>query len=79
MLANPEVSVDLGSLDKKPTGFSIGFWIIAEKFASLKPLLITVLQRTKCKLMHSEWECFSDFSMLHRTKCKPMQIKTSWS
>ena len=40
---------------------------------------ITVPQRTKLKPMHSEWECFSDFSMLHRTKCKPMQIKTSCS
>ena len=39
MLANPEVSVALGSLDNKPTGFSIGFWIIAEKFASLKQKL----------------------------------------
>ena len=39
MSSNPEVSVALGSLDKKPKGFSIGFWIIAEKFASLKPLL----------------------------------------
>ena len=27
MLANPEVSVALDSLDKKPTGFAIGFWI----------------------------------------------------
>ena len=33
MLANPEVSVALDSLDKKPTGFAIGFWIIAETFA----------------------------------------------
>ena len=39
VLANPEVSVALGSLDKKPTGFSIWFWIIAEKLASLKHLL----------------------------------------
>jgi hypothetical protein len=39
MLANPEVSVALDSLDKKPTGFAIGFWIIAETFASLKHLL----------------------------------------
>ena len=39
MLANPEVSVALDSLDKKPMGFSIGFWIIAETFASLKHLL----------------------------------------
>ena len=38
VLANPEVSVALGSLDKKPTGFSIWFWIIAEKLASLKHL-----------------------------------------
>ena len=29
MLANPEVSVALGSLDIKPTAFSIGFWMIA--------------------------------------------------
>jgi hypothetical protein len=29
MLANTEVSIALGSLDKKPMGFSIGFWIIA--------------------------------------------------
>ena len=28
MLANPEVSVALGSLDNKPTGFSIGFWMM---------------------------------------------------
>ena len=39
MLANPEVSVAMVSLDKKPTGFSIGFWIIAEHFAFLKHLL----------------------------------------
>ena len=32
MLANLEVSIALGSLDNKPTGFSIGFWMIAEKF-----------------------------------------------
>ena len=28
MLANPEVRVALDSLDKKPKGFDIGFWII---------------------------------------------------
>jgi hypothetical protein len=39
MLANPEVSVALGSLDNKPTGFSIGFWMIAENCAFLKHLL----------------------------------------
>ena len=39
MFADPEVSVALGSLDKTPKGFSIGFWIIAEKLAYLKHLL----------------------------------------
>ena len=39
MLPNPEVRVALGSLDKKPTGLAIGFWIIAEKLESLKHLL----------------------------------------
>ena len=39
MLANPKVSVALGSLDNIPTGFSIGFWIIAENLAFLKHLL----------------------------------------
>ena len=85
MLANPEVSVALGSLDNKQTGFP---WILdyCRKFCifeappqKLKINKITVLQISKCKPMHSEWECFSDFSMLHRPKCKPMQIKAPWS
>ena len=25
--------------------------------------------------MHSEWECFSDVFVLHRTKCKPMDFE----
>jgi hypothetical protein len=33
-----------------------------------------VLQRTKCKPMHSAWERFSDVFVLHRTKCKPMHF-----
>ena len=33
-----------------------------------------VLQRMKCKPMHSEWEHFSDVFVLHRTKCKPMHF-----
>ena len=38
-----------------------------------------VLQRTKCKPMHSELESFSDASVLHRTKYKPMHLEWEWS
>jgi hypothetical protein len=36
MLANPEVSVALGSLDKKPTGFPLDFGLLQKNPQLLK-------------------------------------------